>query len=254
MFGRRKPERTNHTPQETPLNDLDLDFLEDLPDISAFAAPDAPLPEPEQNTSEEASLHTETITSPADEPKQVESDPAWHASAPLLQAKPPIEAPRTVPLPPKPAIAQITTPVAPEPEPAPPLAAHAGFPPPAVERRPEASIIPAATAKPPIESVIGIDDFFDGNYRSERGVRIQGTARGAIESRQYIFVEEGAQVEANLSAEEIRIAGSCSGQIRCQQRLEVTSTGRIKGLVQTAILIVHEGGVIDGELHMGNGS
>ncbi|MEM8531919.1 MAG: polymer-forming cytoskeletal protein [Chloroflexota bacterium] len=106
------------------------------------------------------------------------------------------------------------------------------------------------TIKGVAESVIGPDDFFDGTYRSERGVRIQGTVRGSIESQQYIFVEAGAQVEANLSAEEITIAGSFHGNIECRQRLIITHSGTIHGKVQTSLLIVQEGGTLDGELHM----
>ena len=109
---------------------------------------------------------------------------------------------------------------------------------------------PAARARPIAESVIGPDDFFDGRYRSERGVRIQGNARGSIESRQYIFVEGGAQVEADLSAEDITISGDFKGKISCRRRLEVTGTGKIQGQVQTALLVVQEGGALDGELHM----
>lgn len=100
------------------------------------------------------------------------------------------------------------------------------------------------------ESVIGPDDFFDGNYRSERGVRLQGTVRGSIESRQYIFVEAGAKVEANLSAEEITVAGEFNGAIECRGRLEITETGSVHGQVTTATLVVKEGGQLDGELHM----
>lgn len=107
-----------------------------------------------------------------------------------------------------------------------------------------------ARAKSAVESVIGPDDFFDGNYRSERGVRLQGTVRGSIESRQYILVEAGAKVEANLSAEEITVSGDFNGTIECRRRLEVTSSGRVHGQVTTAMLVVQEGGLLDGELHM----
>lgn len=105
---------------------------------------------------------------------------------------------------------------------------------------------------PPLltESVIGPDDFFDGNYRSERGVRIQGQARGSIESRQSIFVEPGAHVTADLTADNISIAGMLNGTIICRHRLEITSTGTIRGHVQTPLLIVHEGGILEGELRM----
>ena len=74
--------------------------------------------------------------------------------------------------------------------------------------------------------------------------------RGSIESQQYIFVETGAQVEANLSAEEITIAGHFHGNIECRQRLIITHSGKIQGKVQTTLLIVQEGGILDGELHM----
>jgi cytoskeletal protein CcmA (bactofilin family) len=110
--------------------------------------------------------------------------------------------------------------------------------------------MPASRPKAPSESVIGPDDFFDGRYRSERGVRIQGNARGSIESRQYIFVEGGAEVEAELSAEDITVAGSFNGKIECRRRLEVTSSGKVQGQVQTKLLVVQEGGLIDGELKM----
>ncbi len=101
-----------------------------------------------------------------------------------------------------------------------------------------------------VESVIGPDDFFDGNYRSERGVRLQGTVRGSIESRQYIFVEAGARVEANLMAEDITVSGEFRGKIECRHRLEITSSGHVHGDVTTALLVVHEGGLLDGQLHM----
>lgn len=110
--------------------------------------------------------------------------------------------------------------------------------------------VPTTRTKAASESVIGPDDFFDGNYRSERGVRLQGNVHGSIESRQYIFVENGARVEASLSAEEITIAGEFTGTIECRQRLEISATGRVHGQVTTASLIVHEGGLLDGELHM----
>jgi len=134
---------------------------------------------------------------------------------------------------------------APEPTPfvptSPGSASGQAFSPPAPPVRPRAAT----------ESVIGPDDFFDGAYRSERGVRIQGNVRGSIESHQYIFVEASAQVAANLSAEDITIAGNFDGKIECRHRLEITSSGKVHGHVETALLVVQEGGLLDGELQMG---
>jgi len=262
MFGRRNPDR----PLDLPLPDqheteeLNLDLLDDLPDIieteNATSTenapadrvpqeqPAAPVAEPSWQPSPSIlgpsvtrMLQTRADT-PADEEDAVlrtdlSSPPPRTPVPPVFQTPPPVPsapAAQPAPVPTPPAAATPPAPAAPAPTPATPAA------------RP--------TARPIAESVIGPDDFFDGRYRSERGVRIQGNARGSIESRQYIFVEGGAQVEADLSAEDITISGDFKGKISCRRRLEVTSTGKIQGQVQTALLVVQEGGALDGELHM----
>jgi cytoskeletal protein CcmA (bactofilin family) len=227
MFGRRNPDQS---PVATPGSsgqsekDIDLDLMPDLPPIPSIA-PAEPAPEPPP------------------------SDPAWHASALPPAVPPPWEAPPPPPAAPAtPAEAAAPTiSIPPIPTAPPPLSYSVN--PPSAAGLPTASSA-AARAKPISESIIGPDDFFDGRYRSERGVRIQGNARGSIESRQYIFVESGADVEADLSAEEITVAGSFNGKIECRRKLEVTGTGKVQGQVTTALLVVQEGGLIDGELHM----
>jgi cytoskeletal protein CcmA (bactofilin family) len=245
MFGRRNPDR----PHDLPLNDrqeiedLNLDLLDDLPDITetrndkpaerapadpvAQRQPAAPVAEPtwQPTPSIPGPSVTRVLQTRSDTPREEEEVPRTDLSSPP---------PRT----PAPPVFQVPSPV---PAATPPIAATPPTPTAPVGRPP---------ARPIAESVIGPDDFFDGRYRSERGVRIQGNARGSIESRQYIFVEGGAQVEADLSAEDITISGDFKGKISCRRRLEVTSTGKIQGQVQTALLVVLEGGALDGELHM----
>jgi cytoskeletal protein CcmA (bactofilin family) len=276
MFGRRNPDRPLDQPltdrQET--DDLNLDLLDDLPDIieaehdkPAESAPAAQVaqgqPAAESRRTEGAAepawqptpsilgpsvtrmLQTRPDTAPEEDavPRtDLSSPPPRAPSAPMYQPQPP--APATPAVQPAPAVASqvATTPLFG----ASPAAATA----PATSPTAPAAAISRPAARPIAESVIGPDDFFDGRYRSERGVRIQGNARGSIESRQYIFVEGGAQVEADLSAEDITISGDFKGKISCRRRLEVTGTGKIQGQVQTALLVVQEGGALDGELHM----
>jgi cytoskeletal protein CcmA (bactofilin family) len=276
MFGRRNPDRPLDPPlpdrQET--EDLNLDLLDDLPDIieaenatpaeSAPAAPVAqeqPATEPrrtEAPATEPSWQPASSILGPSvtrmlqtrgDAPAEEESVPRTDLSSP----PPRTPVPPVFQTPPAPAAqpTAVAAPAAAAPVATTPLASAA----PAPAAPASAAIAPAAAptrtpSRPIAESVIGPDDFFDGRYRSERGVRIQGNARGSIESRQYIFVEGGAQVEADLSAEDITISGDFKGKISCRRRLEVTGTGKIQGQVQTMLLVVHEGGALDGELHM----
>lgn len=100
------------------------------------------------------------------------------------------------------------------------------------------------------ESLIAREDTFEGQLRTTRGVRILGTVRGGIESQQYVHIEENAHVEADITAEEVVIAGAYSGNLTCRQRVEIRSTGRVSGKIDTVKLLLHEGGFFDGELHM----
>jgi cytoskeletal protein CcmA (bactofilin family) len=100
------------------------------------------------------------------------------------------------------------------------------------------------------ESVIGRDDKFEGTLRTQRSVRILGQLQGHIEAAKSVYVEEGAKVDADLTADEAIIAGLYSGKLICRQRLEIRSTGVTKGEIETVRLMLHEGGFIDGELHM----
>lgn len=227
MFGRRNPDQPPPpVPQAPPEGDLDLDLLPDLPDI-----PPAPRePAPAEAAPADPAWHT-----PAPSGSATQLLPALHEPAPPVEAAapwPPTRAPAS------PDQASAAAPAIP------------ALPTPTAGLDGAGDAAPAQRPRPVSESVIGPDDFFDGRYRSERGVRIQGNARGSIESRQYIFVEGGAQVEADLSAEDITVAGSFSGKIECRRRLEVMASGRVHGQVRTALLVVQEGGMLDGQLQM----
>jgi cytoskeletal protein CcmA (bactofilin family) len=94
------------------------------------------------------------------------------------------------------------------------------------------------------------EDTFEGQLRTTRGVRVLGTVRGGIESSQYVHIEENAHVEADITAEEVVIAGEYSGKLTCRQRVEIRATGRVTGQIDTQKLLLHEGGYFDGEMRM----
>ena len=100
------------------------------------------------------------------------------------------------------------------------------------------------------ESLIGPDDYFSGNYKSNRAVRVQGRVEGSIESRGQILIEERAQVRADLAAEEITVAGTYDGKVQCRRRFEIRPTGVVTGEINTDLLVVQEGGYFDGQLKM----
>jgi cytoskeletal protein CcmA (bactofilin family) len=100
------------------------------------------------------------------------------------------------------------------------------------------------------DSIVAVDDHIEGKLKTARGLRILGTLDGSVESARDVHIEEGARVNADISAEEVVIAGHYSGKLTCRQRLEIRPTGRVSGTIETVKLMLHEGGFVDGELHM----
>ncbi len=129
-----------------------------------------------------------------------------------------------------------TDPTAPPPLPAAPSTTPSALPPPSGGAVPESRIAPA--------------DTFEGQLTTTAGVRVLGTLRGGIASQQAVWIDAGAQVEAEITAAEVVIAGSFRGNLTCHRRAEITATGQVHGTLATGKLLLHEGGFFEGTLRM----
>jgi cytoskeletal protein CcmA (bactofilin family) len=107
-------------------------------------------------------------------------------------------------------------------------------------------------ARGEVETVVGRESVFDGKLRSEHSIRVQGEARGEIESKQAVYIEEGARVHAKIVAAEITIAGQVEGQLFSVGRVEIRPSGQVCGEINAASLVMQEGAFFDGQLKMKN--
>ena len=137
----------------------------------------------------------------------------------------------------------------PQPEPAPPPRATAE--PPAAPQ-PVAPPQPAPAAAPAQQNLtlVAAGDVFEGKLTTTNGVRVLGTVRGNVESKSSIHVDSDALVEADVSAENVTIAGTYKGKLDCNGRLEITASGKASGELETGRILLHEGGYFEGTLHM----
>ena len=99
-------------------------------------------------------------------------------------------------------------------------------------------------------SVIDRHSNFDGTFRSDRDLRVEGVVQGTIECQGTLFVAQGANVTAKVEAENITVAGDLNGDIRCRGRLQIMPSGRVRGKVGTETLIINEGAYYEGQLEM----
>ncbi len=145
-----------------------------------------------------------------------------------------------------------------EPSPKPEMSAPPRVEAPAPTPEPLAPTVPVAAppqaAAPAVGSqsmsLVAAGDTIEGKLITTNGVRVQGTVRGTIESKSNIQVDADALVEADVTAENVTIAGTYKGNLNCNGRLEITSTGRASGELETGRILLHEGGFFEGTLHM----
>ncbi len=99
-------------------------------------------------------------------------------------------------------------------------------------------------------TVIDANTVVDGMLSTSQDLRVEGRVTGTLMCDGVLHVAEGAEVDATVEAAGIIVAGALSGAITCHGRLEIRSTGIVRGRVETGRLIVVEGAVYEGQLRM----
>ena len=92
-----------------------------------------------------------------------------------------------------------------------------------------------------------------GELQFSGTLRIDGDFHGSITTNDKLIIGERALVYADIKVGEAEIYGTVSGTITSKKRIEIHSSGRIQGEVSTPVLVVEEGGFLDGSSNMAGG-
>jgi cytoskeletal protein CcmA (bactofilin family) len=77
-------------------------------------------------------------------------------------------------------------------------------------------------------------------------LRVDGAVHGSISTSDLLIVGDKASVNADIKAGEVQIYGAVFGNIAGDRRVEIYSTGRLRGDVRTPQLVIEEGGRFEG--------
>jgi len=99
-------------------------------------------------------------------------------------------------------------------------------------------------------SLVDRHSAFDGNFRSQRDLRVEGELKGNVICEGTLFVSEGATIAATVEAEHVTVAGELTGEVRCRGRLQILPSGRVRASVSTGSLVIQEGAIYEGQLEM----
>ena len=101
-----------------------------------------------------------------------------------------------------------------------------------------------------INTIIGGNSKVEGLLEASDPTRVDGLVQGKILSKSSVIVGEHGVVRGDINAVEILITGTVYGNLKAEQRIELTETGRVLGDLVTKTLVIDEGASFKGSCTM----
>jgi len=101
-----------------------------------------------------------------------------------------------------------------------------------------------------VASVIAESVVIEGTIKADVNMEINGKINGEIISNAMVIIGEKAVIEANISCDEIIIAGSVKGNVSANTRIIIKSKGNLSGETKTKSFVIDDGGTFLGTSNM----
>jgi cytoskeletal protein CcmA (bactofilin family) len=103
-------------------------------------------------------------------------------------------------------------------------------------------------------TIVGATAKLEGNVVSAGSLRIDGQVKGQINADGDVTLSPQSQVDADIRAQSVSIAGRFKGNIVVKSKAHLARGGRIDGNITSKTLVVEEGGIFHGQSIMDAGS
>jgi cytoskeletal protein CcmA (bactofilin family) len=91
----------------------------------------------------------------------------------------------------------------------------------------------------------------EGKLRFTSGmVRLNAHFKGEVQCEGSVVVADQGEVEAEIHACTVSVAGKVKGAIHASERMEIREHGVVLGDIYTPCLVIDPGGFFDGQCHM----
>lgn len=104
--------------------------------------------------------------------------------------------------------------------------------------------------KSDIKAFLGPGSHFEGKLLFDEIVRIDGVFRGEILSKDTLIIGQTADIQAEVTVGTLIMSGHFKGNIKANNKVELRAPARLEGSVETPVLVVEEGVVVNGTLLM----
>ncbi len=103
-------------------------------------------------------------------------------------------------------------------------------------------------------TIVGAGARLEGNVVSAGSLRIDGQVKGQINAEGDVALSPQSQVEADIRAQNVSVAGAFKGNIIVKGKAHLARGGRVDGNVTSKTLVIEEGGIFHGQSIMDGGA
>ena len=101
-----------------------------------------------------------------------------------------------------------------------------------------------------INAFLGAGTVYQGKLTFQGAVRVDGMFSGEITSDGSLIAGKDSVLEAALNVGELVLSGTLTGEVRAKRRVVIHKGGILTGKVVSPALVVDEGAILEGEIHM----
>lgn len=118
--------------------------------------------------------------------------------------------------------------------------------------RPPLTRLDPPTAMDGSISVIGSGMRVVGDVESNGVIKVEGFIEGAVRGARQLLLGKSGIIHGDIFVADAVLGGRIIGSVVASERVEIQGTSTIEGDVQTKSIVVHEGGMLNGTVRMGD--
>ncbi len=99
-------------------------------------------------------------------------------------------------------------------------------------------------------TILKDDTELEGEINFRETLEIRGKFKGKIKSDGVLIIAPEAEIEGEIKARIVILAGAVRGNIEASEKIDILSTGRLFGDIKTAKLRIADGVIFEGNCHM----
>lgn len=101
-----------------------------------------------------------------------------------------------------------------------------------------------------LSTIVGKDSVFTGDMEVKGTLRVDGRIKGRILCDETVSIGATGEVEAEIDAKMVIVAGTVVGNIRTSEKIEMQAKSKVLGDVSTKNIVIEQGAIFHGSCQM----